>query len=171
MFYTNAYIDKESKENLIQFYSEDNLFAAVSQGKKTTFDMFVQQGELIRPGFWQETTQPTFQVGDVVTYSEDWTKGGNQDYINVNIRADRRQVIFTSQEYGLLEWMVAIGGIASSMMGSLGITASILSRYIFITEIIKKLYLVKYTTNNVGPSKPLPWTFARSLPKEKGGSI
>lgn len=88
----------------------------------------------------------TFQVGDVHYNDDAW--GQNQtDYIKINIRRDRRSILYTAVEAGFLEWMVAVGGITSSLMSSLGITASVLSRYIFISEILKKLYMVKYTTN------------------------
>lgn len=85
-------------------------------------------------------------MGDVI-YNEQLWKTTSRDYIRINIRRDSRSVLYTSVEAGFIEWMVAVGGITSSLYGSLGITASILARYIFITEVIKKLYMVKYTTN------------------------
>jgi hypothetical protein len=132
-----------------------------------TLDVFISKGEFYRPIFLNPTIVETFQVVDLL-YNEDlWSQGSN-DYLKINIRRDRRSVLYTSIEAGLIEWMIAVGGITSSLMSSLGITAGILSRYIFIAEIIKKLYMVKYTTN-YDPSESAPknvkWGFARTFTK------
>lgn len=85
----------------------------------------------------------TFQVGGTSKQSHTWlnVQDNENPLLSIYIQMDKQRVIISTTEITLTFWLIGVGGIASSLMGSFSALARVSSRYIFVTEVLSKLYL------------------------------
>ena len=103
---------------------------------------------MVRPYFVNTKMTDTFQVGEVRTVSRVWNDKTENNHVRVILRQDRLKTIYTTSEHDILFWLVNIGGFSSSVMTCFAVLAQFLSRYIFVSELLEKLYLVKRHNEN-----------------------